>query len=186
MNSYKQKFAADCFRTISKEKANLIDLFFNRNLRCIKTYRKANYYYEKSRKILALFWKFKLRLKTTKYAFNISASTSIGKGMTIPHNGPVTINSKAIIGDNCDIGIGVTIGEENRGKRKGCPTIGNRVWIGTNAVIVGHIKIGNNVLIAPNSFVNFDVPDNSIVIGNPGKIIHKSNATEDYIVRIVN
>ena len=52
---------------------------------------------------------------------------------------------------------------------------------GANAVIVGKINIGNNVLIAPNSYVNFDVPDNSIVIGNPGKIIHKDNATEGYI-----
>ena len=51
--------------------------------------------------------------------------------------------------------------------------------------ISDYLHIGNNVLIAPNSYVNFDVPDNSIVIGNPGKIIHKDNATEDYINRKV-
>lgn len=72
-------------------------------------------------------------------------------------------------------------GQENRGKRKGTPRIGNDVWIGTNAVIVGKIEIGNNVLIAPNSYVNFDVPNNSIVIGNPGKIIPSINACESYI-----
>ena len=59
--------------------------------------------------------------------------------------------------------------------------IGNKVWIGTNSVIVGKITIGDNVLIAPNSFVNFDVPSNSIVIGNPGKIIPSTNATDKYI-----
>ena len=73
------------------------------------------------------------------------------------------------------------IGQENRGKRKGTPIIGNEVWIGANAVIVGKINIGNNVLIAPLSYVNFDIPSNSIVIGNPAKIIPRENATEGYI-----
>ena len=81
---------------------------------------------------------------------------------------------------------GITIGVELRGKRKGAPTIGNRVWIGPNATIVGKIKVGNDVLIGANSYVNFDVPDHSIVIGNPGKIISKENATEDYIVNIIS
>ena len=67
------------------------------------------------------------------------------------------------------------------GGRKGVPKIGNNIWIGVNVTIVGNIEIGNNVLIAPNSFVNIDIPDNSIVIGNPCKIIFKENATEDYI-----
>ena len=55
------------------------------------------------------------------------------------------------------------------------------MWIGTNSVIVGGIKIGNNVLIAPNSFVNYDVPSNSIVVGDYKNIISKSNATKNYI-----
>lgn len=62
----------------------------------------------------------------------------------------------------------------------GVPTIGNEVWIGPNAVIVGGgITIGNNVLIAANSY--FNVPSNSIVIGNPGKIIPSTRATDVYI-----
>lgn len=73
------------------------------------------------------------------------------------------------------------IGQENRGKRKGTPIIGNEVWIGANAVIVGNVKIGNDVLIALLSYVNFDVPDHSIVVGNPAKIISKEYATKDYI-----
>ena len=55
------------------------------------------------------------------------------------------------------------------------------MWIGTNAVVVGNIRIGNDVLIAPLSFVNFDVPDHSIVIGNPARIIARENATAGYI-----
>ena len=65
--------------------------------------------------------------------------------------------------------------------KKGRPTIGDNVWIGAGTIIVGKIHIGDDVLIAPNSFVNFDVADHSIVIGNPGKIIPKQNPTRDYI-----
>lgn len=54
--------------------------------------------------------------------------------------------------------------------------------IQTNAVVVGGVVIGNDVLIAPNAFVNFDVPDGAIVLGNPGKIILKDKASEKYIV----
>ncbi|WP_237332495.1 hypothetical protein [Zobellia amurskyensis] len=79
-----------------------------------------------------------------------------------------------------------TIGQANIGKRKGCPTIGDNVWIGTGSVLVGSIEIGNYVLIAPNSFVNFDVPNNSLVIGNPAKIIRKENPTEGYVNYILD
>ena len=80
-----------------------------------------------------------------------------------------------------NIAQGVTIGQANRGERIGVPEIGDEVWIGTNAVIVGHIKIGNNVLIAPNAYVNTDVPSNSIVIGNPAQITPNKKATNGYI-----
>lgn len=55
------------------------------------------------------------------------------------------------------------------------------MFLGTNSIVVGKVKIGNDVLIAPGAYVNFDVPDHSIVIGNPGKVIPKLNATEGYI-----
>lgn len=57
----------------------------------------------------------------------------------------------------------------------------NKVWIGPNSTIVGSINIGDDVLIGGGSFINFDVPDYSIVVGNPGKIILKQKATSCYI-----
>lgn len=86
---------------------------------------------------------------------------------------------------NCNIHKGVTIGQENRGKRQGTPIIGDNVWIGMNVTIVGNIKIGNDVLIAPNTYLNCDVPSHSIVLGNPARIIVKDNATSEYINNIV-
>ena len=71
------------------------------------------------------------------------------------------------------------------GGRQGAPVIGNEVWIGINAAIVVKITIGDDVLIAPNSYVNCDVPSHSIVFGNPCIIKHRENATEGYIDRRV-
>ena len=132
-----------------------------------------------------VYYKLKLRRLSLKSQIQIPAGTKIGEGLYIGHWGRIIINPRAVLGKNINIATGVTIGQENRGKSEGVPTIGDNCWIGTNAVIVGNIKIGSDVLIAPLSFVNFDVPEHSIVIGNPAKIIHKENATEGYINRTV-
>ena len=150
------------------------------DLYCISIYRKCNYYFKRN-KLLYVYYEYKLKALDKNFGFHIPGRTKIGNGLFIGHNGPIIINTEAIIGKNCNIASGVTIGRENRGKRNGAPIIGNQVWIGTNAVIVGKIYIGDNVLIAPNSFVNFDVPNNSIVLGNPAKVIQKNNATDKYI-----
>ena len=77
----------------------------------------------------------------------------------------------AVIGRNCKIFPGVTIGGgKNKNKEEGFPIIGDNVSIRTNSVVSGKIKIGNNVNIGPNCFVNYDIPDNSTVI-NTGAII---------------
>lgn len=129
---------------------------------------------------------FIIRRLGYKYGFQIPLDTKIGEGFYIGHFGTIVINVDTVIGNFCNIAHSTTIGRSNRGFRKGCPTIGDHVWIGTGSVIVGNIKIGSNVLIAPNSFVNFDVPNNCIVIGNPGKIIMKDNPTFGYINNIRN
>lgn len=122
-------------------------------------------------------------LKVSAFGYNceIPSSVKIGPGLYIGHPFCITLNPKTVIGSNCNIHKGVTIGQENRGKRKGTPTIGNCVWIGVNSTIVGNIKIGDDVLIAPNSYVNCNVPSHSVVFGNPCIIKQKTNATEGYI-----
>jgi serine O-acetyltransferase len=121
-----------------------------------------------------------------KYGVDLGTSTKIGPGFIIRHTGGIAINGGAVIGKDVEILQGVTIGYARRGKRQGNPIIGDRVWIGSHATIVGNITVGNDVLIAPGAFVNFDVPDNSIVIGNPGRIVKKDNAVEGYVVNILD
>ena len=107
--------------------------------------------------------------------------TKIGRGFCMIHAFGAGINSAAVLGDNVTVHQFVAIGQENRGKRKGAPILGNRVWVGPGAVVVGRVRIGDDVLIAPNSYVNCDVPSHSIVMGNPCRIIPRENATEGYI-----
>jgi serine O-acetyltransferase len=121
-----------------------------------------------------------------KYGFQISDRTVIGHGFFLGHFGNVVINPDVKIGNNCNISHGVTIGKTNRGKLKGSPTLNDLVWVGTNSVIVGNITIGSNVLIAPNSYINFSIPNNSIVVGNPGKIKYSENPTHNYINNILS
>ena len=151
-------------------------------LKYISVFRKAN-----TSKFLPLklFYMLRLMRLSKRTKIQIPARTSIGEGFYIGHLGRVIIHPDVKLGKNINIGTGVTIGMENRGKRKGTPEISDNCWIGTNAVIVGNIKIGSDVLIAPLTYVNFDVPDHSVVIGNPGRIIPKENATAEYICNCI-
>jgi len=143
-------------------------------------FRQASKYRKTT--LIGLLFRLLLKKYSYKYGFQISPETNIGGGLFIGHFGTIVINRYAVIGRNCNIAHGVTVGKANRGKLKGYPTIGDNVWIGTNTVIVGKIKIGSNVLISPCSFINFDIPDNSLVIGN--SIKHRDNSTEGYIRNI--
>lgn len=130
---------------------------------------------------IKLFYKVLLRLCSKKNLIELDDICQIGPGLYIGHPYGITINPGAIIGKNINIHKGVTIGQENRGARKGTPTIGNNVWIGVNSTIVGKIVVGDDVLIAPNSYINTDIPSHSVVFGNPCIIKHKEDATKDYI-----
>lgn len=146
---------------------------------------RFHYYFRKlqteSNKLLILYYRYQFRRIKQKLHIEIYYKTEIGKGLYIGHPYCITVNPKAKIGSNVNLHKGITIGQENRGSRQGVPTIGNNVWIGVNATVVGNISVGNDVLIAPNSFVNCDVPDHSIVFGNPCIIKNRENATEGYI-----
>ena len=145
-------------------------------------FRKVN----QTRGLLKLI--FKILLKITSYITHIQipTGTKIGEGFYIGHFGSIIINPEASIGKNFCISAGTLVGNA-QGKRKGSPTIGDNVYMGRNSIVIGNVNIADDVLIAPGAFVNFDVPKNSIVIGNPGKIIQKdSSPTEKYIVYSVS
>lgn len=133
-------------------------------------------------KLTRFFWSICLHITKIITHIQIPASTKIGRGFRIVHFGHIVVNPDAIIGQNFNISQGCLIGNA-QGKREGAPVIGDNVCMNANSIIIGNARIGNNVLIAPGAFVNFDVPDNSVVIGNPGQIIPRdSSPTAKYIV----
>jgi serine O-acetyltransferase len=143
-------------------------------------HRIAHYAHKKGR-LCSLFPKLLLRHFSYKFGFDIPAETIIGKGFYIGHFGGIVISPKAIIGNNCNISQNVTIGLSSRGPRKGYPTIGEMVYIGPGAKIIGNIQIGNNVAIGANAVVCNDVPDNAVVVGIPARIISYKRS-EGYIL----
>jgi serine O-acetyltransferase len=100
---------------------------------------------------------------------SIPLGTRVGKGLLFPHFSGIVINSNAIIGDNCTIFQGVTIGNK---RNVGDPIIGNNCVLTAGAKIIGNIRIGNNVVVGANAVVVENVPDNAIVGGIPAKILN--------------
>lgn len=146
------------------------------NLTTIVYYRIARYHLLNNNKIRYFIYTLRLRKYRCKTGIDLSPQTDIGSPFLFEHLGPRVISPLAIIGENCHVLPGVTIGGgKNRNKEEGFPIIGDNVYIRANAVIAGKIKIGNNVNIGPNCFVNFDVPDNCTII-NTGIIIKEKRS----------
>ena len=141
--------------------------------------RKVAYYGQK-KKSLGIFSYFYNRILLNHYrfhyGFDISPNTVIGPGLYLGHFSGVVISPHAVLGKNINIAHGVTIGAESRGRRRGAPTLEDRVWVGTHAIIVGKITVGAEAMIGPGAYVNFDVPPKAVVLGNPGKIVSYSGS----------
>ena len=106
-----------------------------------------------------------------KYGISIPYQTSIGPGFYIGHFGGIVINEAAVIGRNVNISQGVTIGQANRGLRQGVPVIGEGVYLGPGAVIVGAVNIGKGSAIGANAVVTRDLCENAVAVGIPATII---------------
>jgi len=111
-----------------------------------------------------------------KYGINIPHTTRIGPGLFIGHFGGIVVHERSSIGRNFSISQGVTIGQKNRGRYKGWPTIGNSVYVGPGACIIGSVSVGSNVAIGANAVVVHDVEDNEVVVGNPAHSVSKGGA----------
>lgn len=101
---------------------------------------------------------------------DIDPQANIGGGLYIGHIGGVHINPGAVLGKNCDLAHRVTIGASAMG-RGGIPVLGDEVYVGTGAVLVGKIRVGDGAKIAANSLVITNVPAGSTVMGVPGRIV---------------
>lgn len=101
----------------------------------------------------------------------IGGGATIGRRFCIEHHGGIVIHGATVIGDDCMIRHGVTLGNAGRADPLGAPTIGNRVEIGAGAKILGRITIADDAVVGANAVVTRDVPRGAVVGGVPARVI---------------
>ena len=141
------------------------------SLRAIRCYRLAHMFYERKMFTAARIISQWARAKT---GIEIHPGAVIGKGLFIDHGMGVVIGETAVIGDNCLLYQGVTLGGTGKDKGKRHPTLGNNVLVGAGAKVLGPFTVGNNVKIAANAVVLNAIPDDCTAVGVPARVVrHK-------------
>jgi serine O-acetyltransferase len=102
---------------------------------------------------------------------DIDPRANLGARLMLPHPNGVVIHEDAVVGDDCMIMQQVTIGMIGEGQ---VPRIGNHVYIGAGAKIIGRVDVGDGARIGANAVVTRDVPTHSTAVGVPAQIILKS------------
>jgi serine O-acetyltransferase len=147
-------------------------------LHALWAHRAANYLWQRHCKFLA---RWLSSVAQTLTGVDIHPAAVIGERVFIDHATGVVIGETAQVGDDVTIYQGVTLGGTSLKHEKRHPTIGNRVIIGAGAKVLGPITIGDDSRVGANAVVVHSVPDNSVVVGIPGRIISRSRATPDLV-----
>lgn len=150
-------------------------LWFNPAVWSIASYRLGNWLYTTRPNTLIRIPLKILSIFTLKWCevfmeMCIDPQATIGPGFYIGHIGGVHINPGAVLGRDCDVAHRVTIGTSALG-RQGAPTIGDNVYIGTGATLIGKIKVGSGAKIAANTLVISNIPEGATVMGVPGRVV---------------
>jgi len=118
------------------------------------------------RKTFSAIYKVLYKIVQILTGIELPCEVQVGRNFVIDHFGGIIISGYAKFGDNCRIRNGVVVGLQ-RATEPCAPQLGDNVDIGAGAKLLGDIKVGSNVVIGANAVVVRDVPDNSVVIGNP-------------------
>ena len=136
-------------------------------LKAVRSYRRAHWFYQHKWFTIARIISQRARHKT---GIEIHPGAKIGSCLFIDHGMGVVIGETTVIGDNCLLYQGVTLGGTGKDKGKRHPTLGDNVMVGAGAKVLGPINIGNNVKVAANAVVLKDIPDNCTAVGVPARI----------------
>ncbi len=139
-------------------------------LHAVRSHRWAHWLYRHRCRTLARLWSQMNRFFT---GIEIHPGAVIGDGLFIDHGSGVVIGETTVIGNDCVIYQGATLGGTGKETGKRHPTLGNNVMVGSGARVLGPITIGNNVKIAANAVVLTDLPDNCTAVGVPAKIVRQ-------------
>lgn len=145
-------------------------------LKAVRSYRRAHWFYQHKWFTIARIISQRARHKT---GIEIHPGAQIGKGLFIDHGMGVVIGETAIIGDNCLLYQGVTLGGTGKDCGKRHPTLGNNVLVGCGAKVLGPLTIADNCKIAAGAVVLTDIPENSTAVGIPARIVRRHGRKVD-------
>ena len=134
----------------------------------VRRHRRAHRAYLKGHYLLARWINFRTYQRT---GIDIHPGATLGQGVFIDHGTGVVIGETAVVGDNCTIYQGSTLGGTGKDTGKRHPTLGCGVTVGAGSKVLGPIVIGDHVKIGAGAIVLRDVPDRCTVVGNPGRIV---------------
>lgn len=147
--------------------------FLYSGLHAVIYHRIAHWFFKHDMKFIARWVSQHARHKT---GIEIHPGATIGKGLLIDHGMGVVIGETAVVGDNCTIYQGVTLGGTGKHTGKRHPTIGNNVMVGSGAKVLGPFTVGDNAKIAAGAVVLDTVPENATAVGVPARIIYTGDA----------
>ena len=147
-------------------------------IKAVIFHRAAHFFYKHNRKFIARMISQFARFWT---GIEIHPGAVIGRGLFIDHGMGVIIGETTVIGDNCTIYQGVTLGGTGKEKGKRHPTLGNNVMVGSGAKVLGPFSVGDNSKIAAGAVVLSEVPPGSTCVGVPARIVKREGVkvTED-------
>ena len=142
--------------------------FLYSGFKAVRAYRKANWFYRHNMKFIARFISQNARRRT---GIEIHPGATIGKNLFIDHGMGVVIGETTIIGDNCTLYQGVTLGGTGKDHGKRHPTLGDNVLIGAGAKVLGPFRVGDNARVAAGAVVLSEVPNDATAGGVPARVV---------------
>ena len=139
-------------------------------IQAVMWHRLAHFFYKKNMKLMARWISQCVRFWT---GIEIHPGATIGRGLFIDHGMGVVIGETTVIGDDCTIYQGVTLGGTGKEKGKRHPTLGNNVMVGSGAKVLGPFTVGDNSKIAAGAVVLSEVPPDSTCVGVPARIVKR-------------
>ncbi len=159
-----------------------VEVFFlYSGYKAVRKHRRAHWCYNHNLKFLARYLSQRCRHKT---GIEIHPAAKIGKGLVIDHGMGVVIGETTVIGDNCTIYQGVTLGGTGKDTGKRHPTLGNNVLVGAGAKVLGPFKVGDNARIAANAVVLSEIPENSTAVGVPARVVKVNGIRSEMLDQI--
>ena len=162
-------------------RSNLEIMLLYPGYKAVRTYRRAHWCHNHKMYFLARAISQHCVKKTN---IEIHPGAQIGRRFFIDHGTGVVIGETAIIGDDCTVYQGVTLGGTGKDHGKRHPTLGNNVLVGAGAKVLGPFKIGDNSNVAAGSVVLSAIPENSTAVGSPARVVKRNGIRVDKLDHI--